>query len=45
MKMTEAKVGVVMDKHIHFVDCQQFQMKNPTYFSIVRDPIDRFVSR
>ena len=45
MDPTESASGVVLDKHIHFVDCTAYKMTNPIYFGTIRDPVDRFVSR
>ena len=41
----DMNVAVVLDKHIHFVDCTAFKISNPIYFTTVRDPVERFVSR
>ena len=33
------------DRHVHFIDFTQFGQDQPIWFSIIRDPIDKFVSR
>ena len=30
--------------HLHFLDFQEFSLKNPVYFNIMRDPANRFIS-
>ncbi len=31
-------------KHIHFIDFQQFNLTNPIYINLVRDPAQRLMS-
>ena len=33
------------DRHVHFIDFSQFVGVQPIWFSIIRDPVDKFVSR
>ena len=33
------------DRHVHFIDFSAFNESMPIWFSIMRDPIDKFVSR
>jgi len=33
------------DRHVHFIDFSTFNESMPIWFSIMRDPIDKFVSR
>ena len=35
------------DRHVHFIDFSQFNEDHvqPVWFTIIRDPVDKFVSR
>lgn len=33
------------DRHVYFIDFRQFSNGNPTYMSVVRDPVQKFASR
>ena len=34
----------VFDRHVHFIQFEDFGEENPLYFNLLRDPVDRFVS-
>ena len=36
---------ISFDRHVYFIDFRRFGDLNPIYFSMVREPVDKFVSR
>jgi len=43
--MKKPQRPLTYDRHVHFIDFTQFIGVQPIWFSIIRDPVDKFVSR
>ena len=42
---TPTSTPISFDRHVYFVDFETFGFEAPVWFSVVRDPVRKFVSR